>query len=89
MLQKLDPPMSQSPDVQGLTIDFGDAPAHGRWRAMKMTVTYSSGRRVGWCRHREQYELTGLPSCPSLTSAWRSSSERVTHIQLEQWELLE
>jgi hypothetical protein len=86
-----DAPMTQSPDVQGVTIDFGDAPAHGRWRALALRITLLSPRTgqtraIKWRRFwydEKNYDSSGCFSRP------REPHERVTHIQLNTWELLE
>lgn len=78
--------MTQSPDVKGVTIDFGDAPAHGQWRAMSMTITYSSGRRIGRNRQKGRYTWT---SEGMRTTEPRRADERIIHIRLNTWELLE
>lgn len=82
-------PMRQSPDVKGVTIDFGDAPAHGHWRAMSMTITYSSGRRIGWNRFQDFFDLTGKPGGPRGNHGDRRTDERIIHIKLNTWELTE
>jgi hypothetical protein len=94
MLQKLETFMTQSPDVRGVTIDFGDAPAHGRWRAMSMTITLLSPktgqtRAIKWRRFwypgfgHGDYDGSGFFSRP------REPYERVTRIRLNTWELVE
>ena len=75
-------PMRQSPDVQGVRINFGPAPAHGRWRAMVLTIGFISraGERrvVKWARSEERHGSNDLS---------RRADERVEYILLDKWEL--
>jgi hypothetical protein len=85
---EITPPMTQSPDVRGVTIDFGDAPAHGRWRALALRITLLSPRTgqrrtISWRRCWRNYQYDGC------LSRLREPYERVEHIKLTEWELLE
>jgi hypothetical protein len=81
-----DLPMTQSPDVQGVTIDFGDAPAHGRWRATSMTITFNSGRKVEW---KTRWRKGAGGYLDKTLYYMPREGERVTRIQLNTWELSE
>lgn len=81
-------PMRQSPDVKGVTIDFGGAPDHGRWTATVLTITLLSpktrqSRKIKWRRVWRNSQIDGC------FSKAREPYERVEHIRLDAWELKE
>lgn len=94
-------PMRQSPDVKGVTIDFGGAPDHGRWRPLIITVRLRSKcgeiRHVKWANTYRLYVRArpnggkGAGQYPGNLSnqVSRRTDERVEHIRLDEWELKE
>jgi hypothetical protein len=87
---RLESYMVQSPDVLGVRIDFGDAPAHGRWRAMSLTIGLVASADRGYRRREITWTRYKSDSKTALSSRmWGTPEpyEKVEFIKLNTWEL--